>query len=178
MGSAHMAKESLSRYAPRPWGMQPNTSLWRLIATTCAVFGPCLSAYYTIFSKLRVEELRVEELRVEELRVEELRVEELRVEELRVEELRVGELAGAGAFKDALQQIPQFTSLFCQRLYPFIIAIQTSKNLEPVATLVRLFHCYCNFMDKVITAFRSIGLMVIGAYRTRALAKLMRNDLD
>ena len=47
--TAHMAKESLSRYAPRPWGMQPNTSLWRLIATTCAVFGPCLCAYYTIF---------------------------------------------------------------------------------------------------------------------------------
>ena len=25
--TAHMAKESLSRYAPRPWGMQPKTSL-------------------------------------------------------------------------------------------------------------------------------------------------------
>ena len=34
--------------------------------------------------------------------------------------LRVGELAGAGAFQDALQQIPQFTGLFCQRLYSFI----------------------------------------------------------
>ena len=96
---------------------------------------------------------------------------------LRVEELRVGELAGAGAFQDALQQIPQFTSLFCQRLYPFITATQPSKNLEPVAALVRLFHCYCNFMDKVITALRSIGLMVIGTYRTGTLAKLMRNDL-
>ncbi len=71
----------------------------------------------------------------------------------------------------------QFTSLFCQRLYPFITATQPSKNLEPVAALVRLFHCYCNFMDKVITAFRSIGLMVIGTYRTGTLAKLMRNDL-
>ena len=46
----------------------------------------------------------------------------------------------------------QFTSLFCQRLYPFITATQPSKNLEPVAALVRLFHCYCNFMNKVITA--------------------------
>ena len=27
--TAHMAKESLSRYAPHPWGMQPNTSLAR-----------------------------------------------------------------------------------------------------------------------------------------------------
>ena len=84
----------------------------------------------------------------------------------------------AGAFQDALQQIPQFTGLFCQRLYPFIVATQPSKDLEPVATLIRLFHCYCNFMDKIITAFRSIGFMVIGTYRTRALAKLMRNDLD
>ena len=64
----------------------------------------------------------------------------------------MGELAGAGAFQDALQQIPQFASLFCQRLYPFITATQPSKNLEPVAALVRLFHCYRNFMDKVITA--------------------------
>ena len=91
--------------------------------------------------------------------------------------MEVGEFAGAGAFQDALQQIPQFTSLFCQRLYPFITATQPSKNLEPVAALVRLFHCYCNFMDKVITAFRSIGFMVIGTYRTGTLAKLMRNDL-
>ena len=101
----------------------------------------------------------------------------LEVEELGVEELRVEELAGAGAFQDALQQFPQFTSLFCQRLYPFITATQPSKNLEPVTTLVRLFHCYCNFMNKVITAFRSIGLMVIGTYRTGTRAKLMRNDL-
>ena len=51
--------------------------------------------------------------------------------------LRVGELAGAGAFQDALQQIPQFTGLFCQRLYPFITAIQTSKipvGTDPFAT--------------------------------------------
>jgi hypothetical protein len=34
-------KKSLVRYAPRPWGMQPNTSLWRMSATTCAVSGPC-----------------------------------------------------------------------------------------------------------------------------------------
>ena len=105
-------------------------------------------------------------------------MEELGVEELGVEELGVEELAGAGAFQDALQQIPQFTGLFCQHLYPFIVATQPSKDLEPVATLIRLFHCYCNFMDKIITAFRSIGFMVIGTYRTRALAKLMRNDLD
>ena len=44
------------------------------------------------------------------------------IEKLRVEELGVEELAGAGAFQDALQQIPQFTGLFCQRLYPFIVA--------------------------------------------------------
>ena len=74
------------------------------------------------------------------------------IEKLRVEELGVEELAGAGAFQDALQQIPQFTGLFCQRLYPFIVATQPSKDLEPVATLIRLFHCYCNFMDKIITA--------------------------
>ena len=74
------------------------------------------------------------------------------IEKLRVEELGVGKLAGAGAFQDALRQIPQFTSLFCQRLSPFITATQPSKNLEPVAALVRLFHCYCNFMNKVITA--------------------------
>ena len=66
--------------------------------------------------------------------------------------LGVEELAGAGAFQDALQQIPQFTGLFCQRLYPFIVATQPSKDLEPVATLIRLFHCYCNFMGQVITA--------------------------
>ena len=35
-------KEVLSRYALAPWGMQPNTSLWRMSATTCAVSGPCL----------------------------------------------------------------------------------------------------------------------------------------
>ena len=34
----------------------------------------------------------------------------------------------------------------------FISATQPSKHLEPVATLIRLFHCYCNFMGKVITA--------------------------
>ena len=91
--------------------------------------------------------------------------------------LRVEELAGAGAFQDALQQIPQFTGLFCQRCKPFIAAIQPRQNIEPVATLVCFFHCYCNLMGKVITAFRSIGFMVIGTYRTRALAKLMRNNL-
>ena len=37
-----MVKESLSRYALAPWGMQPNTSPWRMSATTCAVSGPCL----------------------------------------------------------------------------------------------------------------------------------------
>ena len=37
---------------------------------------------------------------------------------LGVEELGVEELAEAGAFQDALQQIPQFTGLFCQRRYP------------------------------------------------------------
>ena len=29
-------------YAPGPWGMQPNTSLWLVSATPCAVSGPCL----------------------------------------------------------------------------------------------------------------------------------------
>ena len=40
--TAHMAKESLSRYALAPWGMQPNTSPWRMSATTCAVSVPWL----------------------------------------------------------------------------------------------------------------------------------------
>ena len=54
MVSCHVVKNSFSRYALAPWGMQPNTSLWRLIATTCAVFGPCLCAYYTIFGNFWV----------------------------------------------------------------------------------------------------------------------------
>ena len=49
-----MVKKSLLRYALAPWGMQPNTSLWRLIAPTCAVFGACLCAYYTIFGNFWV----------------------------------------------------------------------------------------------------------------------------
>ena len=37
--TALMAKESLSRYAPRPWGMQPNTSpATQLSRNTWAVF--------------------------------------------------------------------------------------------------------------------------------------------
>ena len=47
-------KEVLSRYALAPWGMQPNTSLWRMSATTCAVFGPCLCVYYIIFGNFCV----------------------------------------------------------------------------------------------------------------------------
>ena len=45
-----MAKESLSRYAPRPWGMQPNTSLAALSSRfPWAFLCTCLCAYYTIF---------------------------------------------------------------------------------------------------------------------------------
>ena len=43
-----------TKYALAPWGMQPNTSPWRLIAPTCAVFGACLCAYYTIFGNFWV----------------------------------------------------------------------------------------------------------------------------
>ena len=49
--TAHMAKESLSRYALAPWCMQPNTShdeslvLYHLSSN---------SAYYTIFRNLEV----------------------------------------------------------------------------------------------------------------------------
>ena len=48
--TAHMAKESLSRYAPRAWGMQPNTSLAAdLPRFPWAAFHSCLyTAYYTI----------------------------------------------------------------------------------------------------------------------------------
>ena len=42
------------RYALAPWGMQPNTSPWRLIAPTCAVLGSCLCTYYSIFGNLWV----------------------------------------------------------------------------------------------------------------------------
>ena len=46
-----MAKESLSRYAPRPWGMQPNTSLATLSSRfPWAFLCTCLCAYYTIFA--------------------------------------------------------------------------------------------------------------------------------
>ena len=46
-----MVKKSLLRYALAPWGMQPNTSLWRfLLAYAWADFHSCLcTAYYTIF---------------------------------------------------------------------------------------------------------------------------------
>ena len=48
--TAHMAKESLSRYAPRPWGMQPNTSLAALLPRfPWALHCSCLCAYYTTF---------------------------------------------------------------------------------------------------------------------------------
>ena len=49
MGSPPWSKTSLSRYAPRPWGMQPDTSpLRHVTASTCAFLHSCLSAYYTI----------------------------------------------------------------------------------------------------------------------------------
>ena len=53
--TAHMAKESLSRYALAPWGMQPNTSLAALSPrSTGAVSRSCLCAYYTIFGNFWV----------------------------------------------------------------------------------------------------------------------------
>ena len=47
--TAHMAKEALSRYAPRPWGMQPNTSpAADLPRSPWAFHCSCLpAAYYT-----------------------------------------------------------------------------------------------------------------------------------
>ena len=54
--TAHMAKESHSRYAPRPWGMQPNTSPAALSPRfPWADFHSCLyTAYYTISGVLTV----------------------------------------------------------------------------------------------------------------------------
>ena len=45
---------STPAYALAPWGMQPNTSPWRMSAATCAVLGPCLCLYYTIFGNFWV----------------------------------------------------------------------------------------------------------------------------
>ena len=51
-----MAKESLSRYAPRPWDMQPNASHAALSPRfPWAAFHSCLSAaYYTISGVFKV----------------------------------------------------------------------------------------------------------------------------
>ena len=51
MGSAPMVKKFFSHYAPRPWGMQPNTSSAALLPrSTGAVSRSCLfAAYYTTF---------------------------------------------------------------------------------------------------------------------------------
>ena len=61
-----------------------------------------------------------------------------------MEELGVEELAGAGAFQDALQQIPQFASLFCQRRKPFI-ADKTVDNDFYIMTLAAVaMECKAN----------------------------------
>ena len=54
-----MAKESLSRYAPHPWGMQPNTSPWRLSACACAFLRSCSTVFFTTFSANHVAQLYI-----------------------------------------------------------------------------------------------------------------------
>ena len=67
--------------------------------------------------------------------------------------VRSGGVCGSGCFSGCFAvDSAVHKSLLPTPLSFHYCATQPSKHLEPVATLIRLFHCYCNFMGKVITA--------------------------
>ena len=70
-----------------------------------------------------------------------------------VRELGVVGFGWPSVFLDALKEISQLDRFFRQQLKPFATSTNTYKNFEPITTLVRLFYCYCNLMNKIISTF-------------------------